>query len=202
MASSDSVTTWIERFKAGDDAALERLWKRYCSRLTGLARKKLRGVPSRVADECDVANDAFNSLWLGGRAGKFPLLKDRDDLWGLLVIITSRKAADQIARWNRKKRGGGKVRGHSGMFAKGSADQSGSFDDALQAGPGPETLTIWREEYDQLMNRLGDDTLRQVAAYRIAGFQVDEIAGKLGCARTTIFRKLRLIKKILIDPSS
>jgi DNA-directed RNA polymerase specialized sigma24 family protein len=166
MPSADSVTAWIEQFKSGDDAALQRIWGRYCDRLTGLARKKLRGVPRRVADECDVANEAFKSLWLGGRAGKFPRLKDRDDLWGLLVVITSRKAADQIARWKRKKRGGGKVQGHSAMFARHSGEKPGSFDDALHEGPGPETLAIWREQYNHLMDSLGDDTLRQIAAHR------------------------------------
>src|SRR5437867_66915 len=120
MSSEGSVTNWIKKLKTGDEAAAQDLLRRYCNRLIGLGRKKLRGAPRRVEDEDDIAIKAFTSLCLGARAGKFPLLNDRDDLWALLVIITARKAADQIARWKRKKRGGGRVHGHSGVFAKGS----------------------------------------------------------------------------------
>lgn len=54
MPVSGSVTTWIERLKAGDHAAAERIWKRYFHRLVGLARGKLHGVPRAAADGADL----------------------------------------------------------------------------------------------------------------------------------------------------
>jgi DNA-directed RNA polymerase specialized sigma24 family protein len=202
MSSAGSVTKCIEGIKAGNDADFEKLWNRYRKWLVGFARKKLRGAPRRVADESDVADEALWSFYQGARAGKFPRLNDRDDLVGLLIVITMRKAADHIAFGKAKKRGGGKVGGGSAIRVKGSSDGVGSFDDLMQKGPGPVSANIAREEYDRLLGLLGDDTLRRIAEWSVAGFQIDEIAGKLGCARTTVFRKLRRIKKILLAEKS
>src|SRR5262245_56689393 len=55
MRPEASVTQWIDRLKAGDPDAAQRLWERYFRRLVGLARRKLRAAPRRAADEEDVA---------------------------------------------------------------------------------------------------------------------------------------------------
>jgi DNA-directed RNA polymerase specialized sigma24 family protein len=187
MSSTGSVTNLVKGLKAGDSAAIDGLLERYRARVTGLARKRLRGAPRMVEDEDDIANKALWSLCKGARDGKFPRLNDRQDLWGLLVVITIRKATDQIAFWNAAKRRPPKA-----------TDQAVGDDDLIQRGPGPETLNILCEEYDRLLELLGNDVLRQIAEWSVAGFQVEEIAEKIGCSRTTVFRKLRLIKKILI----
>src|SRR6516225_3478590 len=116
MLSADSITRWIGPLKAGDADAAQKLWEAYYARLVGLARKKLRGVRRRVADEEDMALSAFDSFCRGAQRGKFPLLRDRHNLWPLLVRITVRKAADQIQHDHRAKRGGGRVRGDSALI--------------------------------------------------------------------------------------
>jgi DNA-directed RNA polymerase specialized sigma24 family protein len=197
MSFPVSVSRWLEGLKAGDKQAEAALWKRYCDRLVRLARKKLRHSSRRVVDEEDIALSAFNSLCLGARKGRFPALADRDSLWGLLVFITAQKAADWIAYERRKKRGGGKVRGNS-VWAKGKAgSRAEDFDRCLANSPGPETLNILAEEYDRLLNSLGDETLRQIAELRVQGNTVNEIAAKLDMAQRTVHRKLDLIRKIL-----
>jgi hypothetical protein len=60
----------------------------------------LRATSRRVADEEDVALSAFDSFCAGAERGRFPDLKDRDNLWALLVTITARKAAD-LAQHNQ-----------------------------------------------------------------------------------------------------
>ena len=55
---------------------------------------KLGKAPRRAADEEDVVQSAFVNLFLGVRNGRFPLLKDRHDLWQLLVLLTDRRATD------------------------------------------------------------------------------------------------------------
>jgi DNA-directed RNA polymerase specialized sigma24 family protein len=52
------------------------------------------------------------------------------------------------------------------------------------------------EEYRNLLERLGDETLRQVALRRMEGYTTDEIADQLDCARRTVSRRLDLIRKI------
>src|SRR6202034_1431934 len=95
-----SVTRWIGDLKAGGAAAAQPLWERYFDRLVRLARNKLRARPRRAAveDEEDAALSAFDSFCRGAARGRFPRLTDRDDLWRLLVVLTVRKALDQIQR--------------------------------------------------------------------------------------------------------
>jgi DNA-directed RNA polymerase specialized sigma24 family protein len=196
MSPEGSVSRLLEGLKAGDEAAARSLWERFCERLVRLARQKLGKTSRRAADEEDVALSAFNSLCLGARAGRFPALSDRDGLWGLLVFITAQKAADRVAHERRKKRGGGKVRGDSALDAGPGASHGDGFDRVLSRSPGPATLNVWAEEYERLLDRLGDGTLRQVAELKVQGYQVEEIAGRLGLARQTIHRKIDIIWKV------
>jgi DNA-directed RNA polymerase specialized sigma24 family protein len=186
----------LEGLKAGDDEAIRSLWDRYCDRLVRLARQKLRNTGRRVADEEDVALSAFHGLCLGARGGRFPVLADRDGLWGLLVFITAQKAADQIAHERRQKRGGGKVRGDSALDGDAANSHGGGFDRILSHSPGPVTLNVWAEGYGRLLDRLGDETLRQVAELRVQGYKVEEIAERLGLARRTVHRKIDLIRTV------
>src|SRR5437588_3814524 len=105
--SEGSVTRWVTALKDGDAAAAQPLWERYHRRLVGLAREKLRTGHRRAADEEDVVQNAFHSFFQGVAKGRFPQLGDRDNLWRLLVVITARKALDQLAAEHAKRRGGG-----------------------------------------------------------------------------------------------
>src|SRR5262245_39443366 len=104
MSPIESVTHWINQLKAGDHAAAQNLWERYCQRLVGLARKKLRDRPRRVTDEEDVALSAFDSFCRAAKRGRFSQLHDRDDLWQLLVLIAERKVIKLVSHERRRKR--------------------------------------------------------------------------------------------------
>ena len=125
MHSRGSVTNLIEQMKAGDDEAEAKLYGRYWPILVNLARQKLGGAPKRVADEEDIAQEAFFSFHRSLRAGKFPALDSREGLLALLTSITARRVASQNERQRAQKRGGGQVRGDSALRAAGS---SGSGD--------------------------------------------------------------------------
>src|SRR5262249_25150611 len=121
MSSEGSVTRWVEALKGGDLAAAQPLWERYHRQLIALARRKLESSPRRLADEEDVVQSAFHSFFRGVARGRFPRLDDRDNLWRLLVVITARKAVDQLAREHAGRRGGGTFRVEPRM----SLDESG-----------------------------------------------------------------------------
>jgi DNA-directed RNA polymerase specialized sigma24 family protein len=197
MPTQQSVSYWVEGLKGGDSQAAAALWDRYCDRLVRLARRKLGHTSRRVADEEDIALSAFKSLCLGAREGRFPALADRGSLWGLLVFITAQKAADWIAHEHRQKRGGGKVRGDSALGRGKPGSGADGFDRIFANSPGPETLHILAAEFDRLLSRLGNPTLREIAEWRVQGHTVDEIAKKLNVAQRTVQRKLYLIRKIL-----
>src|SRR6266852_4950772 len=115
MSAPDSVTNWLVHLKAGDAAAAQALWERYFPRMVALARKRLHGA-RLPQDEEDVALSAFDSFCRGAQEGRFPNLADRDDLWRLLLVITARKALDQLERQGRLKRGRGQLRGESALL--------------------------------------------------------------------------------------
>jgi DNA-directed RNA polymerase specialized sigma24 family protein len=179
----------------GERAAAQPLWQRYFERLVGLARKKLQGSPRRESDEEDVALSAFDSFCRGAAQGRFPRLADRDDLWQLLVVITARKAIDLVVRQNRKRAGGGKVSGESALLNPAEGEEGG-VEAAVGTVPTPDLVWQMDEEYQRLLGKLGDDELRSIAAWKLEGHTNEEIAGRLGRARATVERRLRVIRRL------
>jgi DNA-directed RNA polymerase specialized sigma24 family protein len=195
-----SVTGWLGNLREGDQAAAQPLWERYFSKLVVVARGKLKRMRRTTADqdEEDAALSAFNSFCAGAARGQFPQLADREDLWRLLVVITARKAMAQANREGRQKRGGGRVVEEAVLVGKGLAGGDGSIaglERIAAAGPTPEFAAMMAEECRRLLDALGDESLRQVALSRMEGYNNDEIADQLGCARRTVARRLELIRK-------
>ncbi len=194
-----SVTGWIAGMKAGDLAAAQPLWERYFARMVILARARLRTSGRRgrdaASDEEDAALSAFDSLCVGLVKGQFPQLADRDDLWRLLVVITTRKVRAQTRRQLRQKRGGGKVKTACDLDELDSDDTL--LVQAVGSEPTPEFAALVAEEYRLLIDRLGDDVLRKVAILRMEGYTTDAIAEQVGCSRRTVARQLALIRRIL-----
>jgi DNA-directed RNA polymerase specialized sigma24 family protein len=191
MAADDSITQWIDQLKGGNQNAAQPLWERYFHRLVGLARKKLQHAPRRAADEEDVALSAFDTFCRGAEQGRFPRLHDRDDLWRLLVVITARKAIDQM----RKK--ANEVRGESGFGPLSAASDEPPLEQVLGNEPTPEFAAEVAEEVERFLDRLDDDELRRVAIWKMEGYTNDEIAQKLGCVARSVERRLWVIRVLL-----
>jgi DNA-directed RNA polymerase specialized sigma24 family protein len=200
-----SVTRWIADIKAGQSAAVQPLWERYFSRMVELARQRLRSCRHKDAgsDEEDAALSAFDSLCAGLGGGRFPQLAERDDLWRLLVVITTRKVQAQTRRQLRQKRGGGQVRPASELASSDCDcyDEDDLLARAVGSEPTPEFAAMVAEEYRRLLERLNDNVLRKVAILRMEGHTTDEIGARLGCARRTVARQLALIRRILAADS-
>jgi DNA-directed RNA polymerase specialized sigma24 family protein len=195
-----SITGWLGDLKEGDQAAAQPLWERYFAKLVVVARTKLKKMRPAGAgeDEEDAALSAFNSFCTGAARGKFPQLADRDDLWRLLVVITARKAIAQANRNARQKRGGGRVVSEAVLFGHEGASSDGplaGLEQVAAEGPTPEFAAMMAEQCRILLEALDDDSLRQVALCRMEGYNNDEIAAQLGCARRTVARRLELIRK-------
>jgi RNA polymerase sigma factor (sigma-70 family) len=196
MSADGSVTRWVTALKDGDAAAAQPLWERYHRRLVGLAREKLRGSRRLAADEEDVVQNAFHSFFRGVAGGRFPQLGDRDNLWRLLVVITARKALDQVASEHAKRRGGGTVSDDSRMTPGMARREEIAIEEIVGDEPTPEFAAQVAEQYQRLLDLLGDDTLRRVAVWKMEGLTTDEIAEKLDCSRRTVARKLETIRVI------
>src|SRR5690349_24193154 len=134
MPDPRSISQFVAQLQHGEDDAAQRLWERYFHRLVGLARKRLAAGQRRAADEEDVALSAFASFCRGAQRRRFPQLRDRKDLWQLLVTITCRKAMDQVQRDRALKHGGGRMQGDSGIMGP---DRKAGFDQLLSREPSP-----------------------------------------------------------------
>jgi RNA polymerase sigma factor (sigma-70 family) len=185
----------MRRLPSGDPAAAQQLWQRYFQDLVRLARRHLGRTLRRAADEEDVALSAFDSFCRGAAAGRFPQLQDRDDLWQVLVVVTTRKAIDLVHHERRRKRGGGNVLDEAAY--RGSAGSPAEPPDLgliIGREPTPAFAAEVAEELERLLARLPDAPLRALALLKLEGYTNEEIATQLGCAVSTVQRRLRLIR--------
>jgi DNA-directed RNA polymerase specialized sigma24 family protein len=192
MSAEGSISRWLDQLRAGDPQAAAGLWQRYFERLVNVARGRLQGAPRRAADEEDVALSAFHSLCRGAVAGRFPGLLDRDGLWRLLVVLTARKAAHLRRDAGRRKRGGQAAAGGAAI----------DLEQLLDAGPTPAFVAEMEEEWQRLLDRLGDEELRRVAVWKMEGYGNEEIAGRLGCGLRSVGRKLRVIRALWTEEAA
>ena len=196
MSSDGSVTRWVTALKQGDAAAAQPLWERYYRRLVALARTKLQSARRRAADEEDIVQNAFHSFFRGVADGRFPQLDDRDNLWRILVVITARQVIAQFAHDTAKRRGGGMAQGESGISPIGTEADGAAIDQVIGDEPTPAFAAQVTEEYERLLDKLADDSLRRVAVWKMEGLTASEIAVRLNCSHRTVARKLDAIRVI------
>jgi RNA polymerase sigma factor (sigma-70 family) len=194
-SSSGSVTGWLGDLRdRADPLASQRLWERYIAQLIRVARQKLGSAPRRVADEEDVAAAAFASFYRGVEANRFAQLNDRDDLWQILLVLTERKALNQIRHELAQRRGAGKVVGESVMDD--AAQGAGGLADVADPGPTPAFAIEVSEQLEQLLQSLGDRVLRQIALLKLEGCTNREIAERLSVSLRSVERRLALIRGV------
>ncbi len=180
-APADGVSHWLRRLKSGQADAVRPLWDAYFERL-------VRYVRSRVTenDEFDangIAASAFGSFWQAMSTGRLDAPADRNDLWGLLTVITRRKIARLVERRAADKRGGGWTKSPSDVLAV-----------VVDADSNPELHAAWADELRAVLDSLNDETLERVVLRMLDGWTHREIAGELNCTTRTVTNKLRLAR--------
>lgn len=190
----ESVTGWIDQLSDGNDLAAEQLWHHLSLRLQEFASQKLDVQTKRRYDEHDAANSAFHSLCRGFAEGRFAA-ENRDALWGLLAVITSRKISAQRRFLNRQKRGGGAVRGESGFADLGNA----GINELAGNHSTPDVLAEVSESCAQLLDVLADESLKKIVLLKFSGARNGEVAREMKCTERTVGRKLELIRHIWVE---
>jgi DNA-directed RNA polymerase specialized sigma24 family protein len=195
MSTEGPVSLWIEGLRNADEIAADKLWRHYVRRLLLVARAKLRPDTRKVYDEQDAAVSAFNSLCVGITEGRFPDLNDRESLWSLLLTITSRKVSNRHRYDGQEKRDTSRTLTES-VFVVGSTSDHELMAQLPSREPSPEHAAAFAETSEALFERLGDETLVQIAAMKVDGYTDDEVAKKLSCSRRTAQRRLKMIRII------
>jgi len=178
------VTNAMKKLAEGEsrEDAARVVWEHSYVKLVGMARAMLKSSPRGARDEEDVALSALKSFCAGASEGRFPDLANRDNLWRVLHTITLRKANAAKTYERSQKRDARRVGGLDVDQLEGSE-------------PSPELAAMMVEERSVLIDRLRDDTLRQIAELHLDGFTSPEIAENLGVSERTIQRKLELIRR-------
>lgn len=190
MNDDPTLTIWLQRLQLGDSDATWQLWEAFYPRMVALAQRKLENKPRLIASEEDVALSAFKSFCRGVENKRFADLKDRAELWKLLVTITLNKVLHAVRDANRQKRGGGWQQQHT------SGDNDVPLAELLiSAELSPELTAQLAEEYERLLGQLTPD-LVELAVMKMDGYTNEEIAERWGKAERTVERKLQLIRQI------
>jgi DNA-directed RNA polymerase specialized sigma24 family protein len=190
--SRDSVSQWIAGLQAGDQEAIKRLWERYFEPVVAAARDRLGRAPRRVADEEDVAISVFDALCHAAAAGQHLFVKDRDDLWWLLLLMTKRKVAARIRSEATAKRGNLRIKGETEVTNDDGTEFD--FDSLIGSTPEPEFMAVLDEQFHRLLNLLPTVRMRKVALLRMQGFEIEEIASRFGMTTRAVCRKIALIR--------
>ncbi len=185
----------IAQVRDADDAAITELWQSYFQRLVRVAALRLPANLRRVGDEEDIALSAFHSFVAGVREDQYPDLAGPDNLWGLLMTLTTRKVIAHMRRHTRLKRGGGATRGDSVFMAPDGQTHGGGLNEFATEQVTPDVQMELSEACDELLYQLPDDQLRQIAIMRMDGYLVDDIAKRLELSKRAVERRLQLIRK-------
>src|SRR5262249_11352800 len=100
-----------------------------------------------------------------------------------------RKAVDLRRHETRGRRGSGRVLVLADL-------EDGEIESFLGSEPTPELAAQMADECRSLLDRLGDETLRSVALWKMEGHTNAGIAAKLGCVEQTVERKVRAIRRL------
>jgi DNA-directed RNA polymerase specialized sigma24 family protein len=184
-----SVSQLLSGLRAGDEEAVRQLWQRYFQPLVRLARARLAAGCGRTADAEDVALDAFFTLCAQlvrpASDQRFPELHNRTHLWKLLACFTVRQAFD-VATKERRRRA---------VVREEAALGEAGFEPFAGREPPPEFAAAVAD----LLEYLPSSPLRAVAVGRMEGRTNPEIARRLGCALSTVERKLQVIRLLWKD---
>lgn len=195
MSFDDPVSLWISELRTADGDAAGKLWSHFVKRLSFSARRMLNPATQKVYDEDDVAVSAFNSLFAGITEGRFPELKDREGLWRLLIVITSRKVTHRHRYDQQQRRDIRRTLTDSVFSDRVDNSSANGLHQLPSREPTPEFTAAFAETCEALFDGLGDAKLQGVAALRLEGFSDSEIGERLNCSRSTVQRRLELIRR-------
>ncbi|MFN3152506.1 ECF-type sigma factor [Bremerella sp.] len=186
----EQISRWLRNLEAGDADAAQKLWDRYFAALMHQAERRLCHRRKGTIEAEDLAVSVFESLCEGAKKGRFKSVKDRDELWWLLLKMTNRKVVDAVRAVTAAKRGGGN-RPISLDNATGV-----QYLELISNEPTPDDLVALEEQLNRALGLLPSDSLREIAVLMLEGYTIDEISTRLDISTATVTRKKRLIREI------
>ena len=196
--SNEPVSLWIEQLAAADHDAASRLWAHFCQRLMVFARSRMSPSTRRIYDEEDAAVSAFRSLCRGIEAQRFPDVGDRGNLWALLVVITSRKIANQFRYEHQQRRNANQTLTES-ILQRSDGSSIGVLQSLPTQEPTPAFAAEVADMSEYLMSQLLESDLQKIVLLKLEGHTNEDVAEQLNITRRTVQRKLERIRRIWLE---
>lgn len=173
----------MRRFRAGEEDAATALYTRYAARLLDLAAAKASPDLRQRVDPEDIVQSVFRTFFRRAALGEYEV-PDGEELWKLFLVI-----------------GLNKIRAVAGYHkaAKRDVRQTAGGEIVETAAPGvPDDIARRTLELtiDELLAPL-PDTHREIVRLRTDGFEVAEIATRVGRAKRSVERILQTFRQRL-----
>ena len=183
--TDESFLELMQRVRAGDHAAAERLVRLYESDVRRAIRVRLTDARlRRVLDSIDVCQSVLANFFVRAAAGQFEL-STPEQLLRLLVTM----ARNRLTDWARRQQAD--VRDGRRDVPLDGDDSSGI---ALSApGPSPSSIVAGRELISEYQRRMTSDE-RQIMEFRFQGASWDDIAAQLGGKASAA--RMRLVRAL------
>jgi RNA polymerase sigma-70 factor (ECF subfamily) len=182
LAAPPSATdgSLLRRLADGQSTAADALYRRYADRLRALAQAKLPNHLTPRTDPDDVVQSVFRVFFESARKGLYQV-PDGQTLWNLLGVVTVNKVRALHAHHAAARR-----------------------DARLTVAWGPETSDPANDGEDDLLELAVRDVLEQLPTQeraavelRLEGYEVAEIAGRVGRSKRAVERSLQKARKRL-----
>ena len=183
MAASDSFDEVMARLRAGDEAAAREVFERFVRQLVELACNQFDAVLRRKVDPEDVVQSAYKSFFLRYGAGKLEI-RDWDNLWALLTVITLRKCLDRVEYHRAERRD---------VYREAAPPP---WWEAVAREPTPQEAAVLAETVEHLLRGLEEEE-RPILELSLQGYTTREISAQLGRPERSVRRLRERVKKRL-----
>jgi RNA polymerase sigma-70 factor (ECF subfamily) len=192
----DSVSdgSLMRRLSAGSEAAADRLYARYVTRLRALARARLSTDVNARVDPEDIVQSVFRRFFHAAKRGNYDA-PNATDLWDLLLVITLNKIRSEESYQRAAKRDVRRTK--AGGSETNLLAQVADRDEAA--------ATVLQLYVEEALGRLPAAS-RQVVELRMEEHGVADIARHTGRSKRTVERILQesrdALKELLLETDS
>ncbi len=179
-----------------DEDACDRLWQAYFERVIRIVRQRLSPLSSRDASEDDVALSAMKSFYRAAENGALASINDRDGLWKFLAMLAARKARAANRRNMTECRGAGNVVVFTDLQEALAGKQKAERPEAVDLATDAAFIGQLLLESAERLKSLPSQRLQRIAALRMEGYELEEIAKLVGMSRSAVSNKLKLIRDL------
>lgn len=177
----------MEDLRRGVPDAAREVFDRFARRLVGLAASRLPAFARPTTDPEDVAQSVLRTFFRRHGEGEFRP-EHWDALWSLLAVLTARKCGHRVAYLVATKRDARREVPHPDPSSTGSPGR-----ELADPSPSPEEAALLGETLDRVLAGLAERE-RPVVLLRLQGYEVGEIADRVGRSERTVHRLLSEVR--------